>query len=314
MPFSPQWLAAGKRYYPLSFYLRQVFGGPVRKVSVDAGFDCPNRDGTVGRDGCIFCNPLSFSPSRRLDNSRSIAQQIREAAGRLRRRHGTVRLLAYFQPGSNTYAPASRLRTAYWEALRQPGIVGIVLGTRPDCLPDEVLSVLAEIASQTWLSVELGLQSIHEESLKWIGRGHDYQEFPAAVEKCRNLGVRVGAHVILGLPGESSRHVHATARELARLKIDAVKLHNLHAVEGTELAKRVKAGRVTLPKRNQYVDWVVDFLERLHPECVVDRLVGEAPREFLVGPAWCAQKGDVLAAIEAEFNRRDTCQGVLSSR
>ncbi|MDY0168775.1 MAG: TIGR01212 family radical SAM protein [Thermoguttaceae bacterium] len=309
MPLFHQWLAAGKRYYPLSLYLRQVFGGPVRKISVDAGFGCPNRDGTLGRGGCIFCNPESYCPNRRAAGPPRIAEQIGEAAERFRRRSGTEQFLAYFQPGSNTYGPPARLRASLQEALQQPGIVGIVVGTRPDCLAEGAMDVLAEFAPQTWLTVELGLQSIHEASLAWMRRRHGYSDFLEAVGKCRDVGVRVGAHVILGLPGESAEHIHATAHELARLGIDAVKLHNLHAVKDTELAEMVAAGSVHLPAKEDYVSWVVDFLECLHPECVVDRLSADAPRDLLVGPAWCAEKGAVLADIEAEFMRRDTCQG-----
>ncbi len=309
MPLSQPWRTGGQRYYPLSLYLRQVFGGPVRKVSVDAGFGCPNRDGALGRGGCVFCNPSSFSPARRAGTPFSIAEQIRVASGRLRRHDGIEQFLAYFQPGSNTYAPPARLREAYGEAIRQPGVVGIVVGTRPDCLAEGVLDALAEVASQTWLTVELGLQSIHEASLTWMRRGHRYADFVTAVGKCRELGVRVGAHVILGLPGESAGHVRATARELARLRIDAVKLHNLHAVEGTPLAEMVAAGQVVLQGQEEYVRWVVDFLERVPPECVIERLSGDAPQDLLVGPAWCARKGGVRAAIEAEFQRRGTHQG-----
>jgi len=266
----------------------------------------------LGHEGCIFCNPCSYSPSRRAGNAGAIARQIKDATERLRHRYGTERFLAYFQPGSNTYAPPSRLHQAYREALVQPGIVGIVVGTRPDCLSTEVLDVLAEFASQTWLTVELGLQSIHAASLEWLGRKHSYAQFLQAVHDCRNVPVRVGVHVILGIPGEPAESMHATARELARLKVDAVKLHNLHAVQGTELANMVLAGQVKVPEQEEYVSWVVDFLERLPVECVVERLVGDAPGDFLVAPAWCAKKTSVLAAIEAEFERRGTRQGALA--
>lgn len=309
MPQKLPWIQAGKKFYPLSLYLRQTFGGPVRKVSVDAGFGCPNRDGTLGRGGCVFCDPASFSPSRQSGTPETIPEQIRAAAERFRRRDGTERFLAYFQPGSNTYASPDRLRDAYRQALRQPGVVGIVVGTRPDCLDDGVLEVLSDLAAETWLTVELGLQSIHPESLAWMRRGHGYAAFPAAVAKCRAAGFRIGAHVILGLPGEGDKHVRATACELARLKIDAVKLHNLHAVKETALAEMLSAGQVKLPEQQDYVRWVVDFLERLPPECVVERLSADAPAAHLLGPAWCARKPAVRAAIEAEFHRRGTCQG-----
>ncbi len=311
MSISCPWLDSGKRYYPLSLYLRQVFGGPVRKISVDAGFGCPNRDGTLGRGGCVFCDPKSYSPSLRFGGGKTIAEQIGEAVGRRENRGDNPRLLAYFQPGTNTYASPERLRAAYLEALRQPAVVGLIVGTRPDCVDDAVLDVLAEVASQAWLTVEFGFQSIHEASLAWMRRGHGHEQSRAAVEKCRERGLRVGAHVILGLPGESSEMMQATAREMARLKIDAVKLHNLHAVKGTELAEMVTTGNVVLPTESEYVGWAVDFLERLHPGCVIERLCGNAPPEYLVAPAWCLRKSQVLAAIDAEFRRRGTHQGAF---
>ncbi len=280
---------------------------------MDGRFDCPNRDGTVQAAGCIFCDPRSFSPSRRL-GLESIAQQIAEGTRRLSKRYRVDRFVAYFQPATTTYAPVSRLRSLYQEALDQPGIVGMAVGTRPDCVGDDVLDLLAELSERTWVSLEFGLQSIHDRSLAWLNRGHRYDAFLDAVRRSRLRRLNVGAHVILCLPGETREDMLATARELARLKIDSVKLHNLHAVKDTPLADMVAAGRaatsrVDLPSRDEYVDCVVGFLEQLPPHCVIDRLSGEAPPEYLVGPAWCLEKAAVRRAIEAELLRRDTWQG-----
>jgi uncharacterized protein len=273
--------------------------------------DCPNRDGTSGRGGCVFCDPASFSPSRRL-RLRSIADQIAVGTARLKDRYRVDRFLAYFQPGTNTYAPVEQLRTLYEEALGQPGVVGLIVGTRPDCVPGQVLDLLAELSGRVWLSVEYGLQSIHLRSLRWMNRGHGPEAFADAVLRSRKRGLRIGAHVILGLPGEDRADGQATARKLARLGVDSVKLHNLHAVRGTPLAELVARQEVSLPGLEEYAAMVVDFLELLPPNCVIDRLSGDAPADCLIGPAWCLDKAGVRKAIEAEFLRRQTWQGRLA--
>jgi len=302
------WRAAGLRYFALRHYLVRQFGCRVWKVSVDAGFGCPNVDGTIGSGGCVFCNVRSFSPSRR-SAAGSITVQINEAVGRLRRRNKAERFLAYFQPATNTHAPVRRLRKAFCEALAHPEIIGLVIGTRPDCVANEVLDLLAELSETTWLSVEYGLQTIHDRSLDWLNRRHHYDAFLDAVKRSRRYDLRIGAHVILGLPGESGEDMLATARELARLGIDSVKLHNLYVAKDTPLAKAFADGEVRLPGRDQYVGYVVDFLEELHPGCVIDRLSADAPPEYLVAPEWCLAKSAVREAIEAELQRRDTWQG-----
>jgi len=304
----PRWGDSECRYYRLNRYFRRVFGGPTWKVSVDAGFGCPNADGTVARGGCVFCNIRSFSPSRRL-GVHSIAEQIAQGKTRLGQRYGAARFVAYFQPATNTYAPVERLRTAYEEALRQPGIVGLAIGTRPDCVPDEVLDLLADLSQRTWLSLELGLQTIHDRSLDWMNRGHHYDAFLDAVRRSRLRGLHLGVHLILGLPQESRDDMLATAREIARLKIESVKLHNLYAVKDTRLAQAVEQGTVQLLERDEYVNCVVDFLEHLSPDCVIDRLSGDAPPQYLVAPPWCLDRSGVRVAVERELQRRNTWQG-----
>jgi hypothetical protein len=284
------------------------FGCKVWRVSVDAGLGCPHRDPSRGRQGCIFCDPASFSPSRRLASS-SITAQLEAGIRRLRARHKVDRFVAYFQPGTNTCGPPARLRALYEEAVAYPEVVGLAIGTRPDCVRDEVLDLLAELAARTWLGVEYGLQTIHDRTLRWLGRGHCYADFLDAARRSGNRGFEIGAHVILGLPGESREDMRATAGELARLGINAVKLHNLHAVRGTRLADMLAAGQVHLPEMAEYVAYVADFLERLPPTCVIDRLSGDAPAEYLVAPRWCLDKSAVRAAIESELDRRGTWQG-----
>lgn len=304
----PAWRRAGLRYHRLSHELQARFGGPVRKISVDAQCGCPNADGTLGSGGCIFCNIRSFSPSRRRPPA-PIRQQLEQGIAHLNARHRVERFIAYFQPATNTFAPVEQLRQWWTEALSVPGVVGLAVGTRPDCVPDEVLDLLAELAQRTWVIVEYGLQSIHDRSLDWMHRGHDYAAFLDAVQRTQRRGLDIGAHLILGLPGETREDMLATARELARLRLHAVKLHNLYAVEQTPLAALVRSGEVVLPEREAYVQWVVDVLEQLPPECVIDRLSGDAPPEFLVGPAWCLDKAGVQRAIERELERRQSWQG-----
>jgi radical SAM protein (TIGR01212 family) len=303
------WRRAGLRYYAYRYYLRQRFGdGRVQKVSLDAGFTCPNVDGTVAIGGCTFCDNRSFSPSRRL-KQRKLALQLAEGIARLRRRYDVERFIAYFQPATNTYAPVARLRAVYEEALGHPQVVGLAIGTRPDCLPDEVLALLEELAQRTYVCLELGVQTMHDRSLAWMNRGHDHAASVQAVQRCRGRGFEVCAHLILGLPGESREDMLATADELARLGVDAVKIHNLYAVKHTPLAEQVARGEVALLSREEYVQTLVDVLERLPPWMVVERVSGDAPPDYFVGPAWCLDKPGVLQALQHELLRRDTWQG-----
>lgn len=305
----PAWRRAGLRYYAYRYYLRQRFGdGRVQKVSLDAGFTCPNVDGTVAVGGCTFCDNRSFSPSRRL-RLRDLAAQLAEGIRRLQRRYRVQRFIAYFQPATNTYAPVERLRAAYDTALAHPQVVGLAIGTRPDCLPDEVLELLEELARRTYVCLELGVQTMHDRSLVWMNRGHDHAASIAAVQRCRGRGFALCAHVILGLPGESHEDMLATADELARLRVDAVKIHNLYAVKDTPLAEQVARGQVRLLSRDEYIQTLVEVLERLPPDMVVERVSGDAPPDYLVAPGWCLDKPGVLAALQAELLRRDSWQG-----
>ncbi len=303
------WFAAGLRYYSYNRFLRHKFGRRVQKVSVDAHFTCPNVDGTVAVGGCTFCDNRSFSPSRRLPRQ-GIREQIDEGIRQLRRRyHGVDRFVAYFQPATNTYAPVERLREVYDEALSHPSVVGLAIGTRPDCVGDDVLNLISEIAGRTYVSLEYGLQTIHNRSLDWMNRGHHHDAFLDAMERSRHRGFEICAHVMLGLPGETHACMMATAREVARLDIDAVKIHNLYAVKNTPLAEQVARGEVALMERDAYVSTVVDFLELLSPSTLVERISGDAPPDYFVGPAWCLDKPAVRLAVDAEFIRRDTWQG-----
>lgn len=307
------WRAAGLRYHQLNFFYRTKFGTRVWKLSLDAGCNCPNRDGTLATLGCIFCDPESFSPSRRMGDEQvrltSIADQLCEGVRRLKRRYRAERFVAYFQPGTNTYGPPEQLRAAYQEALAHPDVVGLAIGTRPDCASEAVLDVLTGLAERTWVVLEYGLQTIHDRTLDLLNRGHHFDAFLDAYERTRRRKIDVGVHVILGLPGESRDDLLATARQLAAMQIHSVKLHNLYAVRNTVLADEVAAGRIRLPDFQEYVSWVVDFLEELPGSVVIERLCGDAPPQYLVGPPWCLEKAAVRSAVEAEFQRRGTYQG-----
>jgi uncharacterized protein len=314
----PNWRASGLRYHAYRFHLRQKFAAKrVQKVSLDAGFTCPNVDGTVATGGCTFCDNRSFSPSRRgrlatastRQQAENILAQLDDGIRRLKHRYEVDAFIAYFQPATNTYAPVELLRAVYEAALSHPKVVGLAIGTRPDCVPSEVLDLLQELAGRTHLSVEYGLQTIHNRSLDWMNRGHHHDSTIDAIECSRGRGFEICGHVILGLPGETHDDMLATAREVARLQLDAVKIHNLYAVKNTPLADQVARGEVTLMGRDEYIRTLVDFLELLPPEMIVERISGDAPPDYFVGPTWCLDKPGVLLALRQEMERRDAWQG-----
>ena len=261
------------------------------------------------REACTFCDNRSFSPSRRLPRA-GIVGQIDQSIVRLKKRYKNCdHYLAYFQPATNTYAPVETLRPLFLKALTHPQVIGLAIGTRSDCVPPPVLDLLEELAAETYLSVEYGMQTMHNRSLDWMNRGEHHDSFLDAVERSRGRGFEICAHAILGLPGESHADMLATASELARLNINAVKIHNLYCVKNTSLAEQVEAGQVELMARDDYVRTVVDFLELLPPTTVVERISGDAPPDYFVGPEWCLDKPAVKLAIHQEFERRDTWQG-----
>jgi radical SAM protein (TIGR01212 family) len=302
------WFPPGKRYYPLSHFLRRRFGGRVHRVTIDAGFTCPNVDGTVTTGGCIYCDNRSFSPNRR-EPRRPIRDQVRRGIERLAGRYGVDRFIAYFQAATNTHAPVDKLRRLYDEALEHPQVVGLAVGTRPDSVPDPVLDLLEEYARHRYVCLELGLQSMHDRSLDWMNRGHHLDAFLNAVERCQGRGLDLCVHVILGLPNEDCADVCATAELLGGLPIHGVKIHNLHVVRGTPLETLYRHGEVRILERDEYVSLACDFIERLAETTVVHRLQGDAPPDYLVAPAWCLDKPALLAAIDAELERRDSWQG-----
>jgi radical SAM protein (TIGR01212 family) len=304
----PIWFTHQRRYLPLSHFLRQRLGGKVWRVTVDAGFTCPNVDGTVTLGGCVYCDNRSFSPNRRLPHV-GVTAQVQRGVRILEKYYGADRFVVYFQAATNTHAPVEKLKRLYDEALAHPQIVGLVIGTRPDSVPDETLDLIQSYARDRYVSLELGLQTIHERSLQWMNRGHGVDAFFDAVRRCKGRGFEVGAHVILGLPGESREEMLATADTLAGLPVDAVKIHNLHVVRDTPLETMYHRGEAPMLDFAEYVALTCDFLERLSPNMVIQRLGGDAPPEYLIAPMWCLEKQRLLSAIRAELQKRDSWQG-----
>jgi len=290
-----------KRYNQFSEYLKQKFGAKVYKITVDAGFSCPNRDGTISSGGCIFCDDGgSFSQAH--SNLLSIEDQIETGVKTLRARFKAEKFMSYFQAFSNTYKPAAELEEIYHSALKHKDIVGISIGTRPDCVDDEKLDLIASLDSYTW--IEYGLQSIHDKTLKWINRGHDFDCFLKAYEKTKARGINVCVHVILGL-NETHGEMMQTAQKLAELKVDGVKIHMLCALEGTKLADT----DINFMTEDDYVTTVCDFLEHLPPQTTIHRLAGNGLKKNLIAPRWLGKKLDTLNKIDRELERRGTCQG-----
>jgi radical SAM protein (TIGR01212 family) len=304
----PAGITRERRYYPFSRFLRERFGTKVYRVTIDAGFTCPNVDGTVAVGGCVYCDNRSFSPNRRLPRT-TVREQVRRGVTILQKRFGAEHFLAYFQAATNTYAPEAKLKKLYDEALEHPQVIGLAIGTRPDCVPPEILDLIQGYARDRYVCLELGLQSIHDRSMDWMNRGHHFDAFVDAVHRCQDRGLDLCAHVILGLPGESREDMLATADALASLPVHSVKIHNLHVVKDTPLEGMYQRGEVRMLERDEYVGVVCDFLERLPASMVIDRLSGDAPPDYLVAPLWCLDKPALLRAIHAELERRDSWQG-----
>ncbi len=297
-----------KLYYSFNEYCRDRFGGRVERLAIDAGFSCPNRTSrTAG--GCVYCGPRG-SRAPYVDCQQSVSEQLAKRISELKRRPA-VKYAPYFQAYSNTYASVSKLRRLYQEALNVSGTVMLIIGTRPDCLEQATLDLLAGLNERVEIWLELGLQSAQDQTLKRIKRGHDFACFSRAVRAARRRKLKVAAHVMLGLPGEGRREIMMTAESLAALPLDGIKIHSLHVVRDSALATEFVAGKVKLLGREEYVAWTCDFLERLPANIVVGRVTGEAPREILVAPQWCLDKMSVIKAIDAEFAKRGTRQGSL---
>lgn len=298
-------------YRDFNSALRERFGCRVQKITLDAGLTCPNRDGALGTAGCIYCNERGSGTGAA--SRLSISDQIRAAKQYLSRRYKARAFIAYFQSFSNTYAPLPVLRSLYEEALSDPDMVGLSIGTRPDCAADAVLDLLAGYCGERWIWLEYGLQSAHDETLLRIGRGHSVAQFADAVRRTRSRGLSVCAHVILGLPGEGREEMLATARYIADSGIQAVKIHLLYVIRGTVLDAWHSIGRYRCLTRDEYVSLVAEFLTLLPKEMIVQRLTGDPHCDELVAPAWALEKRENIEAIQSFMAARGLYQGKARS-
>jgi radical SAM protein (TIGR01212 family) len=296
------------RVHTFGQFLLQRYGERVHKIAIDAGFTCPNRDGTKGIGGCTFCNNASFSPNGR--NPKPLQAQLDSGRRAIARRTRAGLFIAYFQAYTNTYARVEELEALYREALKEPDIIGLSVGTRPDCVPPEVLELLVRYRAEgkeVWL--ELGLQSAFDETLKRVNRGHGLAEYRATVLAARKRGIPVCTHLIVGLPGETEEHCRATLDTVLDLGVDGLKLHPLHVVKGTLLANQWRRGEYQPLSREEYIRVAADLIERTPEEIVFHRVTGTASRDILLAPDWCSQKWNILNGIEQELRRRNHRQG-----
>jgi radical SAM protein (TIGR01212 family) len=297
-------------YSRYSRFLKEKFGERVYKVSVDGGLSCPNRDGTLSLQGCSYCNNRTFRPGT-ADRFKPVAEQVRDGMAFLRERYKARKFIVYFQPFSNTHAPLEVLVPLYESAIGHSDIVGLSVGTRPDCIDEAKLAWFENLARSFFVTLEYGLQSIYDTTLARINRGHNFARWLEAVEQTRSRGIYIGAHLILGFPWETGEQMRKTAEVLSGKGIHFLKLHHLHVVKDSALEMEFRQKPFHLLGLNEYVELVADFLERLNPSILIERLYGTAPRELLIGPVWDAGRGGIRKAIESRMKERNTWQGRL---
>ena len=299
-----------KRYNDFNTYLRSIFGCRVQKITIDAGLSCPNRDGTISTGGCIYCN-VRGSGTGAHEKGLSVTDQIIQGKRALSKRYKAKKFIAYFQSFSNTYGPFDRLKILYEQALAIENVVGLSIGTRPDCVNEPILELLQGYANNYLVWIEYGLQSANDSTLAFINRGHDVMCFKKAVLATKNRGIKICAHVIIGLPNEKKAHVLETARAVSDMEIDGIKIHLLYVVRGTTIDKLYAAGEYRCLEQQEYADLVCDFLEHIPKNMVIQRLTGDPHPEELVAPMWALKKTENMARIKKTMEKRDTWQGKL---
>jgi radical SAM protein (TIGR01212 family) len=297
-----------KRYYDFKSFLWNRFGCSVYKLQIDAGFTCPNRDGSLGTGGCAYCDGRG-SALRQKGSLPSVSEQIEMGKAHYRRLRRAAKFIAYFQTFTNTYGPVAKLKALYDEALAQGDILGISAGTRPDCIDEDIIGLFEDYARNYHVWIEYGLQSRHDGTLRRINRGHDADAFRRAVLQTAGRGIHVCTHIIAGLPGETREQILETARFVASLPIQGIKIHLLLALNGTIIGDLYRAGQVRMMEKDEYVSTVCDILEVLPPGMVIQRLTADGYRDIYLAPAWGKRKLDVLNAIDRELERRDSYQG-----
>ncbi len=298
------------RYNDLSAYLSAHFPFKVQKISLNAGFTCPNRDGTVGHGGCTYCNNQTFNPAY-CKTEKTVTEQLVEGKQFFARKYPEMKFLAYFQAYTNTYAELEELKRKYEEALQVKDVVGIVIGTRPDCMPDTLLDYLEELNQQTFLIVEYGVESTDNDTLKRINRGHTFEVAEEAIRKTAARGIRVGAHIILGLPGETNDQLIKQAGVLSALPLTTLKLHQLQLIKGTRMAHEfeMQPEDFHLYSADEYIDLVIDYVEHLRPDIVLERFVSQSPKELLIAPDWGLKNHEFTDKVKKRMRERDAWQG-----
>jgi radical SAM protein (TIGR01212 family) len=299
---------SNKHYNAYSDYIRKKYGERIQKISVHAGFTCPNRDGTLGNSGCIYCNNNSFIPGY-IDPADSISEQIKKGIAFLQNRYKVKKFFVYFQPFSNTYASPEILEKYFEEALSFKEVIGLTIGTRPDCINEEKIKLLSRLSKSYDITIEYGLESIFDETLEKINRGHDFKCYLDALEMTAGKGIHICTHIIIGFPWENKDLWLKEADVLSGLATDSLKIHQLHIVKDTLLGHQYMKKPFDLLTFTQYLDIIVLFLERLNPRIVIQRLFGEAPPDILIAPKWNKRNAEILHSISKEFERRNSWQG-----
>lgn len=299
-----------KRYREFGDFLRERFPFKAQKIAINAGFTCPNRDGSKGRGGCTYCNNQTFNPGY-CQTDKSVADQLAEGVRFFSRKYPEMRYLAYFQAYTSTYGEQERLERLYEEALDYPGVVGLVIGTRPDCMPDRLLDYLARLSEQVLVLVEYGVESTLDRTLRRINRGHDFAEAEEAIRRTAARGIAVGAHLILGLPGESRDEILGHADRLSDLPLTTLKLHQLQLIRHTRMALEFERQPEDfhLFTVDEYIDLAIDFIERLDPAIALERFVSQSPKELLIAPDWGLKNYEFTARVNRRLAERDSWQG-----
>lgn len=298
------------RYLNYNQVLKTEFAERVQKISINAGFTCPNRDGSKGNGGCTYCNNQTFSPEY-CKPGKTVSEQVKEGIDFFHHKYKAQHYLAYFQSYTNTYDSLDKLKIIYEEALSYPAVIGLVVGTRPDCVNAVLLDYFAQLAKKYYVMIEYGIESTNDETLKFINRGHDFACAENAIRETAKRGIRTGAHIILGLPGESRETILSHADKLSELPIDTLKIHQLQLVRGTKMAQQYAEHPewFNLYSADEYIDLVIDFLEKLNPDIAVERFVSQSPKELLLAPEWGLKNFEFTAKIEKKLIERDTWQG-----
>ncbi len=305
-------IAGNKRYNDYSSYIRKTFDQRVQKISLDTGFTCPNRDGSKGVGGCTYCNNNSFNPDY-CEPKKSITQQLDEGILFFADRYKTQQYLAYFQAYTNTYADIQLIKKLYTEAINHTKVIGLVIGTRPDCISKELIDFLAELARKHYISLEFGVESTLNRTLKEINRCHSFEETIAAYDVAKNKGLHLGAHIIMGLPGETREEMLLHAIELSKLPINTLKIHHLQIVKHTMMAFQYKnmPGKFDLFSIDEYIDFITEFIARLRPDIIIERFISQSPYHLLIAPKWGLKNFEIVPKIEEKLIEKNLWQGKL---